>query len=156
MKYFVYAIIIVVSIAVVFGFFIVGSPKTARLEKLDDLRVQNLSSLQYNIISYVALHDKLPEYLEDVQYIPEENLIDPETRNPYVYEKTGNLTFKLCAEFSFNNKEKSQFINKRLAAPIIETIPQKPGASVYLENYSWDHDSGETCFDRVLIIKNTK
>lgn len=156
MKYFVYAIIIVVSVAVVSGFFIVGSPKKARLEKLDDLRVQGLSSLQYNIVSYVALHDKLPESLEDIQYVPEENLIDPETKTPYIYKKTGNLTFKLCANFSLGNKEKSRLANKRFSYPVVETFPQKPGASVYLENYNWDYNSGETCFDRVLVIKNTK
>lgn len=128
-------IALVVIAALVGGFVVAGSPMAERLYRIDDQRVNDLSSLQYQLTYYWQAKQKLPATLDDLQdpltgfSVP----TDPETGAPYEYTVSGKLGFELCATFA---KETRQAMNAtRPAAPYGE---------------SWQHEAGRTCFPRTI------
>ncbi len=134
----------VVILAVGGGFFIVGSPAIQRARRLDEQRVNNLQSMQSQIIYYWQQKEVLPTALDDLKdsisgFVPSR---DPETNESYEYvviNKT-SLTFQLCATF----KTSSNFYNR---APKL-LIPERNFVDPYQQN--WDHDVGRVCFDRTI------
>ncbi|MDO8466835.1 MAG: hypothetical protein Q7S83_01705 [bacterium] len=145
MKYYVYTIIAIVATSVVAGFFIVGSPKTARLFEQDNQRLSSLQMIQSEIINFWINKARLPKMLSELEddirgvRIPS----DPETGAPYTYTVTGAESFKLCAVFA-----KPSLISTR------SNISPKPiPAMYYAEPYAqdnWQHGEGEVCFDRTI------
>lgn len=133
MKYFVYAVIIIVAAAVIAGFFIVGSPRQERLRHFDERRVSDLQFIQSEIVNYWQNKGKMPENLSNLK----DNIRgiidpkDPETGAGYVYEikNAVNLNFVLCATFS------------KAATPML-VVPY--GAE------NWQHSAGKVCFDRTI------
>lgn len=114
-------------LAIAAGFFIVGTPRDARLARLDGQRAADLQSLQYQIASYwqekrvlpsslSALADPFSGYLEPK---------DPESSAAYEYAATGERAFELCATFD------------RANAPVRAEDP-------------WTHPAGRTCFVRSI------
>ena len=136
MKIFVYAVITIVAIAVLGAFFVIGSPQEARLEKFDDLRVQNLQATQWSIIEYWQRKGELPEELallnNDISgfRVP----VDPVTGNEYTYEVRGKNMFTLCAEF---------------ARPSNESLESQPYTMGAVEE-NWKHAAGKHCFERTI------
>jgi len=121
----------------ILGFFVAGSPTHQREVRLDEQRVNDLQMLQSEITNYYQLKQALPENADQLKnelrgFIPPN---DPETDEPYTYEKTGPLQFKLCADFN----HPSQFSGKemRLSYP-------------YGMDEVWDHEAGEQCFERSI------
>jgi hypothetical protein len=142
MKYFVYAIIAIVSATVIAGFFIVGSPQEERLRRFDQQRVEHLQFLQSEILHYWINKERLPAQLSDLQdnirglAIP----TDPETGAEYIYEKGNDLTFTLCATFARESLDYDEISGKpRPAEPFGYGIQQ-----------NWQHGAGYTCFERTI------
>jgi len=141
-KYFAWATGVIVLIAVVGAFFIIGSPTTARLMELDQQRVNDLSNIQYQIVNYWQAKEKMPATLSDLTD-PISGFAaptDPETKANYEYIilDAEKLSFQLCATFSkeFDGKEAS-----------IKT------STPYLydeQNQVWNHSSGRVCFERTI------
>lgn len=142
MKYYAYTIIAIVTASVVAGFFIVGSPKTARLIEQDNQRVANLQMIQSELLNFWMNKAKLPKLLSELEddirgvRIPS----DPETGVAYTYTATGAESFKLCAIFT---------------KPSIESVSSyaKPMPVYYEAPYgqeNWQHEAGEVCFDRKI------
>ncbi|HYC34664.1 MAG TPA: DUF5671 domain-containing protein [Candidatus Paceibacterota bacterium] len=128
-----------VLVSVIGGIIIIGSPSHQRDIRNDNTRVQNLETIQYEVVEYYQEKGKLPAKLSDVIDSIRGNNIpkDPETKADYTYEVTGPLTFKLCAAFKTDT----------------EVQKQKTDASrAYLPypNEHWDHPVGEKCFDRKI------
>lgn len=138
MKYFAYFIILVVAAAIIGGFFIIGSPKEARLQRFDDQRIMDLQAMQSQIVSYWQNNEKLPARLEDLVddisgfRVPK----DPETQGDYRYEIKGERQFILCAKFNFPSPGEK---NPRAVVPV----------GPYSEQ-NWDHPAGEHCFERTI------
>lgn len=145
-KYFAWLTSIIILVTVIGAFFIVGSPKTARLMELDRQKVFDLQDIQYQIVNYWQRKEVLPTSLSDLNdkisgyAVP----TDPETKNNYEYniKDTKNLSFELCAVFNlnyvtqnYNNQEASVF------------VPSSPKGS-YSQN--WDHGTGRVCFERTI------
>lgn len=138
------AIIVIIG-SIVAGFAIVGSPATARAQKFDQQRVNDLQNMQWQIISYWQLNRVLPSHLGELQNdvngynlpndprcnIAESGFVSCPGEN-YEYSIEGPLTFKLCAEFETNYRVLQQ--QQRLDYKIAE----------------WDHDVGSTCFVRTI------
>ena len=144
MKYFVYTIIGIVAIAVITGFFVVGSPKDERARRFDGERVAHLQQLQWNIIEYWQSKGKLPTKLADLNDLTRGVIVpmDPETGEPYGYEIKGLEAFTLCTTFST-----ATFIEpERIATPLPagESFMPVPGGDV------WSHGVGQVCFDRTI------
>ena len=121
---------LVVAIAVVWGFVLVGSPGTTRLQRLDQRRLDDLQTIFREIQS--LCHDEdikdrlkrpLPESLEQLATLARDeriNLLDPETGQRYRYTVKSETTYELCATFSLSRDSDS--------------------------NVFWNHPAGEHCF----------
>ena len=136
MKYFVWTVCLVVALAVVASFFLIGSPADTRLQKVDEKRVNDLSSIQNEIVNYWQQKSKLPDNLGQLDNglnyftVPR----DIENDRDYVYEVLGQYQFKLCADFSTENNTDSPY-----ARPVTYGMESK-----------WTHGKGEVCFTRTI------
>jgi len=142
-KYFAGAVSVIVLVAVVGAFFIVGSPMKARLAQFDQQKVNDLQNIQYQVVNYWQRKSQLPQNLDELNdsisgyFAP----LDPETDNPYEYtiKDSKNLIFELCAVFNLDSK--TQLGVKPMAAypAIYDGISQ-----------NWEHSSGRVCFERKI------
>lgn len=139
---------------IVFSFSVIGSPKTQRNLRIDERRVSDLQSIQWQVISYWQQKEKLPENLKDLSsplsgfYLP----VDPEFQKGRVYEynKKGDLSFELCAEFSLPMPQGWQEMGGREVLPMYDKDIAVSSPAVSGMNDSWDHEVGRTCFDRTI------
>jgi len=130
-------------VAIVAGFFIVGTPAAARLQRFDQQKVYDLQNIQSQILSYWQQKQTLPAQLADLNdSLSYNNLpLDPQTGQAYVYKTTGNLSFQLCAEFSAASTGSMQ--NR-----YTEAMPVSLGGKPTQDN--WQHTAGTVCFDRTI------
>ncbi|MBX4200559.1 hypothetical protein KW786_00335 [Candidatus Parcubacteria bacterium] len=135
----------VVLILIVGAFFIVGSPMKARSEQFDMQRINDLQSIQSQVVYYYQSKGQLPSSLTDLNdsisgYVPAN---DPETRVPYEYtvKDPANLKFQLCGTFDLDSTSP----NGGKSAPI-------PAPAMYSGGISqnWNHGAGRVCFDRTI------
>ncbi|MBI4094696.1 MAG: hypothetical protein HY435_00695 [Candidatus Liptonbacteria bacterium] len=143
---FVYGLIGVIAVAMIGAFFVVGSPKEARLVRADETRVNNLSQIQWEVVNYWQSKEKLPDTLaslrDDIRgFMPPQ---DPETGAGYEYRTTGRLSFELCATFNraTRNREYSRFYPTK-------PIPAPEFSGSFIED-TWEHGEGRTCFERTI------
>lgn len=140
-KYFAWSTGIIILIAIVGAFFIVGSPQTARLMQFDQQKVSDLQGIQYQIVNYWQSKEKLPLTLADLNdpisgyKVPN----NPQANQPYEYniKDAASLSFELCAVF---NKEGGDMYGE--VRPL--SIPGK-GLSD-----NWQHTAGRVCFERTI------
>jgi type II secretory pathway pseudopilin PulG len=131
------SIIILVSIGL--GFIFVGSPAQQRQVRFDEQRVNDLATIQNEIINYYGQKDKLPPTIDSLTNtltgftVP----VDPDTNAAYEYSAESKLDFQLCATFS--TASDSQNIN--ITRPVYYSTP-------YGQN--WNHAAGRVCFDRTI------
>lgn len=142
MKFFVWSIILIVTAAIVAGFFIVGSPATERLRQLDAQRLTALQMLQSEIVYYWQHKSKLPAKLSDLTdpirgfQVP----VDPKTGLGYGYSPTGTASFSLCANFDLPSQQSDVTLRGLPVAP-------EPYGGI---GQSWQHGTGYACFDRTI------
>jgi hypothetical protein len=137
-KYFACVTSIIILIAVIGAFFIVGSPMTARLMEFDQQKVSGLQEIQSQIVNYWQRKGSLPNSLSALNdpisgfKIP----LDPQSNASYEYnvKDAENLSFELCA--TFNN------------------LSQKTPSNIYMMgsgmNENWEHGVGRVCFERTI------
>jgi len=132
---------IIIFISVVGAFFIIGSPATARLLQLDQQRVDDLASIQMQIVNYWQRKEGLPDSLSQLKDPISSYIVpnDPQTGKPYEYivKNAENLVFELCADFSMSGS--SQYDKAR---------PMTFSTAGSLD--SWQHGAGRTCFERTI------
>lgn len=129
----------VVVIALALGFANSKPPAEIREARIDNNQIQNLQDIQWRIEEYYRVNETLPESLSDAYRslpIPQA----PDGRSSYVYKTTGTSTYELCATFAQNST----------------SDPYNYGAPIYEKNYSWIHEAGEWCFERVIEQSQTK
>lgn len=143
MKYFIISIIAVIALAVIVGFFVIGSPKQERLRRFDERRISDLQTIQWQIINYWQNKNNLPQSLSDLN----DNIsgfrvpVDPEIGTVYEYVARGPLQFSLCATFAAETQKQGSLQSG------VSVIPEyQPGFS---PEY-WNHGAGRTCFDRAI------
>ena len=132
---------VVVLVAVVGGIVTIGSPSKQRDLISDQNKVNDLSGVQYQIIEYYQDKGTLPKTLKEVVDPLRGNVLPKniDTGGDYVYEVTGPLSFKLCADF----KTVSKVENPQTVKESIAYYPMQ-------ENEHWAHQIGTTCFDRTI------
>ncbi|MBI2550951.1 hypothetical protein HYV73_01235 [Candidatus Uhrbacteria bacterium] len=137
--------LLVISIAA--GFYFVGSPMTARQIRLDNTRISDLQSLQYQVVNYWQTKKTVPNTQEDLKDPLIGNVIpfDPATAERYVYKKNSDLSFTLCAIFS--RETPSWDTNTRGKS---FPAPYPADSSGAQQNEDWHHGAGETCFTRTI------
>jgi len=132
---------VVVLASIVAGFFIVGTPAEQRNRKMDEQRINDLQTIQSQIVSYWSLKEALPPSLDVLQdnisgfVVP----TDPDTQNSYEYSISDKLKFELCATFETSDKD--------YPARGKETMYNSPYGAF---QQNWDHDSGRVCFERSI------
>ena len=127
--------------SIVAGFSVLGTPSSQRMLRYDSQKVSDLQSIQWQVVNYWQQKGVLPATLAELQDPISGFMIptDPQTRVPYEYEKTGILSFNLCAEF---NKQ-AQIVNGSVARI---AYPEPMGKL----NESWQHEAGRQCFERTI------
>ncbi|MBI5370139.1 hypothetical protein HZA85_03055 [Candidatus Uhrbacteria bacterium] len=137
------ASIVLILASIVAGFVFVGTPKTARQEKLDAQRVSDLQSIQSQLVTYWNQKNILPESLDALRdpisgfVVP----VDPVTREVYGYEKTGGLAFNLCATFDRPTAKWQK--GQTAATPVFDPYGNRMSDD-------WNHESGQACFSRTI------
>jgi len=146
MKTFTYIIIAIVAIAIVAGFFVLGTPQAERLKKLDDTRVSNLQDIQWQIINYWQTKKTLPENLDLLVNVTQGTRppVDPETGESYSYKIVDQkkITFELCANFKTESLTANS--GKTKSTPVYG-----PYGPVDI-NWNWQHGIGRSCFERTI------
>ncbi|RJQ35089.1 hypothetical protein C4556_01065 [Candidatus Parcubacteria bacterium] len=128
-----------VLVAIISGFFIMGTPGEVRLLRFDDQKVSDLQNIQWQIVNYWQQKEALPATIEELKdplggFIPP---VDSQTGEPYEYRKTGTMSFELCATFNAeSNKTGSQV--------------SRPYPEYGVEAENWQHPAGEHCFERTI------
>lgn len=143
-KVFVYAIIAIVALSIIAGFFIVGSPQQERLRRFDNQRVSDLQIIQGQIIYFWQNKEKLPQVLNDLKdpisgFNPGK---DPQTGADYVYNVKSDLEFTLCANFNLPISEGIK--------PYVELQTYPPQYYPRNSDSNWDHGAGYVCFERKI------
>ncbi len=150
---------------IVWSFLVIGTPGEQRLWRLDDRRVNDLSSIQSQVITYWQQKEKLPTTLTDIANptsyysLP----VDPEFEKgkTYEYKSTGALSFELCATFSADMPKGWVEYGKGGIMPPMplgggysgrDTAMTEPAMYPYQgsQQDSWDHGVGRKCFSRTI------
>ena len=142
-KNFAWLVSLVIVALIVGAFFIVGSPKQARLQQFDQQRVNDLQTIQWQVVNYWQRKEALPPLLASLNDSISGYLVpvDPETKLPYEYfvKNTASLDFQLCATFSLDSSVDANGKSVPLPAMYSDGISQ-----------NWDHPKGRFCFDRTI------
>lgn len=133
------ALAIVLSIGA--GFFIIGSPTSQRLFRIDEQKISDLQTIQWQVVNYYQQKQELPGELSDLEdplggfSSPR----DPESGEEYAYSITkAPNSFELCAVF---NKE---------SRDLGVSSPKIPSGRGGLESANWQHGEGRVCFERTI------
>lgn len=131
---------LVVVTSVICGFFIVGTPAEQRNHRFDDQRINDLQSLQSQIINYWTQKETLPLKLTDLQDSISGFMVptDPETKLSYEYAIKDSLSFELCATFKSSTDARGRAAAQKISSPY----------DSYQQN--WSHKAERTCFNRVI------
>jgi len=138
---------VAILVAIVSGFFIIGSPWVQRDMRFDERRVSDLQNIQWQIVNYWQQKGAVPATLADLQdsisgfRAPK----DPATGGAYGYRVLEAGVFELCATFTLTNEQTSNTVPWP-AAPQPAT---KPGARESIDE-NWAHGAGEVCFERTI------
>ena len=133
-----------VFVGIVLGFLVIGSPQTQRLIRFDQEKVNDLMSIQWQVVNFYQQKERLPETLEELEdpligfILPQ----DSQSKKEYGFVRISDLQFSLCADF---NKESRKFSKGTSPAIRIES-PVRLG----VEDENWRHGVGETCFERTI------
>lgn len=136
---------VLVLLTIVGGFFIIGTPGTQRLVRFDDQKINDLSSIQYQVVNFWQLKKRLPKNLSELEdplvgyTVPK----DVQTDETYIYKTTGPRTFELCATFNLANDGKN-------ASNVSRAYPTYPIYGEGFINVTWEHNAGEKCFSRTI------
>ena len=134
--YRVVAVIIVVG-SIIWGFNIIGSPRTQQLLKYDQQKADELQQIDNEITYFYQDKGYLPQSLAELSqgsYKGPERM-DPQTKRPYEYMKTNDVTYLLCAEFNKESDDKNT-----------ESYYNYYG----YQDTNWTHPAGRYCFTKTI------
>ena len=138
--------VVIIVIAIVAGFIIVGSPNKQRSLRFDQQRLNDLQNIQYQITNYWQKTGNLPATLSEM-YDPLSGFTlprDPKSNVQYEYSVKSSTSFSLCATFDLGTDQ----VGSVNGQPYLKTMPnilQSTG-----ESSSWDHGVGRACFERTI------
>lgn len=142
--------IVLVIAAIVGGFVVVGSPTKQRDLRLDSQRVNDLSSIQWQVINHYQQKEALPATLKELNDEISGYLVpkDPVSSEEYSYRiiDANSRKFELCATFarsSEDNKGRGQY-GVGYGVSYSTSYPRPYGEDI------WDHAAGKVCFERTI------
>lgn len=123
-KVWVAVVSLVILVAIVLGFAVIGSPKTQRLLRMDQETIYSLDNANWQVINYWQTNGVIPQSMPGL----------PEGLD---YINTGSMTYQLCANFNKAN----QYTNNSEAAY---------GPKMGMGMNDWSHTAGYQCFEREI------
>ena len=121
---------VVVLAALAWGVAVVGTPGSARLQRFDQRRLEDLQTIVREVQSLCQdpdsrseLRRALPATLDELAALARSeriNLTDPATRERYGYTVKGGTSYEICATFA---------------------LPRESDVDVF-----WNHSDGRHCF----------
>ena len=153
--------VILVVAAISYSFSVMGSPAKQRSLRLDDRRVNDLTSIQYQVINFWQQKEKLPKDLtEMVNPLTGYSLpVPPEFEKGEKYEYTvldvKALKFELCATFALPIPKGWREYSGGGVIPMPYLGSEKDVSMSYPypgggTNESWAHEAGRACFERTI------
>jgi predicted PurR-regulated permease PerM len=144
-RYFAILGTVAVTGMIVASLFVIETPAEQRGMRFDDERVEDLSQIQSEIVSYFQEQEQLPQGMEDLEWGPVREVpTDPETGEQYVYEVRSEYIFALCATFAGENDD-ARYYGRAYIEPL-----EVEWKDEYESLNDWSHPSGVYCFDREL------
>lgn len=142
MKWFVRGSALLVFLVVILGLVFAGSPQVQRATRLDQQRVFDLQNIQWQVINHWQTKEEVPAKLEELQdeFTGYTLPFDPESRSGYEYNKTGDMSFELCAFFETSTSEENS--TSKYSRPLVP-----------YQDEIWDHGTGRVCFSRTIDPK---
>jgi hypothetical protein len=133
--YRVVALVIVIA-SIIWGFSIIGSPRTQQLKKYDQQKVEELRQINNEINYFYGEKGYLPQALSELSQgsYKDPARVDPQTDRPYEYVKTNELTYMLCAEFNKESEESEQSYYDYYG----------------YDDTNWTHPAGKYCFTETV------
>jgi hypothetical protein len=145
MKIFIISVLVIVGISIGVSLYVVGSPQKARLARFDEMRVQNLQFIQNELLSYWIDKNTLPDQLSELNddLLQVRVPLDPQNERPYTYEKKGDETFVLCADFSLDSSDRASSTRGLAYSSYYSNAP-------LMGEQTWGHTAGTNCFERTI------
>jgi hypothetical protein len=148
---------VLVLAMIIWSFSVIGSPANQRKLRMDQRRLEDLQSIQWQVISYWQQKEKLPETLAEMNNPLASYMVpqDPEFQKGKVYEysKTGAMSFELCATFDLPQPKgwvpgtSGGGVYPMATRDVaVSAIAPYPGGTTD----SWDHKEGRACFTRTI------
>lgn len=126
---------VVVIGSIVWGFMVLGSPRTQRLYKYDDAKISELQNINSAIQNYYLVNNVLPKNFDDLASLNYGiSGLDSQTQKPYEYVVKTKNTYELCAEFNKASPDATE--------PNVYARP--------LGYTSWSHPVGKYCFPQTI------
>ena len=121
------AVTVAVTIAVITGIYLLGSPLEERARRLDDRRVQDLSGIAQAVDLYWTRESRMPASLDQLRSVTGAGITvaDPSTGALYEYRQLDDGKYELCASFEGESRDSNR-----------------------LDNGFWTHRAGRQCFQR--------
>lgn len=137
--------------ALVCAFTVVGTPATQRLVRIDNQKVSDLQSVQWQIINYWQQKERLPKSLDDLTdpisgfMVPH----DPESGlgKTYTYAATAKLTFEICADFNRPTPTTGTPYTNGYGMGSVAYDTSYPSRGI---DENWEHGTGVHCFKRTI------
>lgn len=136
----------VLLLSIIAGFFVAGSPMHQRSIRFDEQRIQDLTTMQDTVLSYVQSKKTVPseqEFWKWMNTIP----TDPATDEKYTYTKKSETAFAVCATFQNESEEDKSSVYMAPTGMYSEDV-QLNGS------IDWIHPKGYYCFERELTIQS--
>ena len=137
-KAFQLVIVGVVVLSLVYGFYLAGSPQNQRLVRFDEQKVNDLQSIQNQLVyNWWQQKGSLPQTLDALNdsisgfSVP----VDVQSNKSYEYQTTGLRSFELCATFNLPTPGNSSTVVKPISLGGID---------------NWQHLEGRQCFNRTI------
>ena len=147
-KNYVLVVSAIILLGIIYGMFIIGSPASQRARMLDEQRINDLSSIQSQIV-YTQWQNKgeVPQNLDALKDPISGYILptDPETKESYEYKMISKNSFELCATFKTVNLLDES--GAKIARPV--SYPYMDGVI----NENWQHKAERTCFTRTIDEK---
>ena len=136
--------VVVVLGSIIFGFSVLGSPRTQQLLKYDQQKVNDLQSINYQVQNYYQVHGFIPGSIADLSDSGDYYTapIDSQNKTVYEYNLIGQSAkaYSLCAVF-----------NK--ASPTQKGLMTYP---TYGNNNTWINPEGHYCFTETIPLSQYK
>ena len=131
----------VILASIIASFFIIGTPAVQRERRFDEQRVDDLQTLQSQIVNYWTQKEVLPQDIGELEdsisgfIVPK----DPDSDSPYEYNVIDSLSFELCAIFKTSSDDFGSTSKGVRAVLPYDSFQQ-----------NWSHQAERTCFIRTI------